>query len=106
MQDLIQVVPGTPCLARYSQDSTIYRFILALYTVHYTAHCSVHCNTRAVVLKRDGHLAKVYYLDYGNSESLALHSIFCLPPSQLAVQMLSVRCRYGGHCHSPVFMRL
>ena len=67
---------------------------------------TVHCNSRAVVLKRDGHLAKVYYLDYGNSESLALHSIFCLPPSQLAVQMLSVRCRYGGHCHSPLFMTI
>ena len=48
---------------------------------------------RAVVLKRDGALAKVYYLDYGNSESLSLGSIFSMPPNQLATQMLSIRCR-------------
>ena len=48
---------------------------------------------RAVVLKRDGALAKVYYLDYGNSESLSLGSIFSMPPGQLATQMLSIRCR-------------
>ena len=47
------------------------------------------------MLKRDGPLAKVYYLDYGNSESLPLSSIFAIPPAQLATQMLSVRCR----CH-------
>ena len=46
-----------------------------------------------MVLKRDGALAKVYYLDYGNSESLALGSIFTIPPIQLATQMLSIRCR-------------
>ena len=45
------------------------------------------------MLKRDGALAKVYYLDYGNSESLALGSIFTIPPIQLATQMLSIRCR-------------
>lgn len=49
---------------------------------------------RAVVLKRDGALAKVYYLDYGNSESLSLGSIFTMPPNQLATQMLSIRCRW------------
>ena len=38
---------------------------------------------RAVVLKRDGSLAKVYYLDYGNSESLSLSCLFTLPPSQV-----------------------
>ena len=46
-----------------------------------------------MVLKRDGALAKVYYLDYGNSESLSLGSIFSMPPNQLATQMLSIRCR-------------
>ena len=45
------------------------------------------------MLKRDGALAKVYYLDYGNSESLSLGSIFSMPPNQLATQMLSIRCR-------------
>ena len=46
------------------------------------------------MLKRDGALAKVYYLDYGNSESLSLGSIFSMPPNQLATQMLSIRCRW------------
>jgi hypothetical protein len=66
-----RAVAGTPCLARFSQDGTIYR---------------------AVVLKRDGQLAKVYYLDYGNSESLPLASVFSLPAGQQTSQMLSVRC--------------
>jgi len=61
---------GVPCLARYTQDKTIYR---------------------AVVLKRDK-MAKVYYLDFGNSEVLPLDSIYAIPPNQLATQMLSVRC--------------
>jgi len=61
---------GVPCLARYTLDNTIYR---------------------AVVLKRDS-LAKVYYLDYGNSEVLPLESVYAIPPGQLATQMLSVRC--------------
>ena len=61
---------GVPCLARYTMDNTIYR---------------------AVVLKRDS-LAKVYYLDYGNSEVLPLESVYAIPPGQLATQMLSVRC--------------
>ena len=61
---------GVPCLARYTLDNTIYR---------------------AVVLKRDT-LAKVYYLDYGNSEVLPLDAVYAIPPQQLATQMLSVRC--------------
>ena len=62
---------GVPCLARYSLDNTIYR---------------------AVVLKKDSS-AKVYYLDYGNSEQVALDRVYALPGDQLATQMLSVRCR-------------
>ena len=46
------------------------------------------------MLKRDGAQAKVYYLDYGNSESLALDQLYTLPIDQLATQMMSVRCRY------------
>ena len=61
---------GVPCLARYSLDNTIYR---------------------AVVLKKDSS-AKVYYLDYGNSEQVALDKVFTLPNDQLSTQMLSVRC--------------
>ena len=63
---------GVPCLARYSLDNTIYR---------------------AVVLKKDSS-AKVYYLDYGNSEQVALDRVYALPGDQLATQMLSVRCRW------------
>ena len=61
---------GVPCLARYSLDNTIYR---------------------AVVLKKDSS-AKVYYLDYGNSEQVALDRVYTLPGDQLSTQMLSVRC--------------
>ena len=48
---------GVPCLARYSLDNTIYR---------------------AVVLKKDSS-AKVYYLDYGNSEQVSLEQVYSLP---------------------------
>ena len=85
-----QVVPGTPCLARFSEDDTIYRFHKFEITRGLLVTQKKH---RAVVLKRDGALAKVYYLDYGNSESLSLGSIFSMPPGQLATQMLSIRCR-------------
>ena len=61
---------GVPCLARYSMDNTVYR---------------------AVVLKKDSS-AKVYYLDYGNSEQVRLESVYSMPGAQLATQMLSVRC--------------
>ena len=61
---------GVPCLARYSMDNTVYR---------------------AVVLKKDSS-AKVYYLDYGNSEQVRLENVFSMPGDQLATQMLSVRC--------------
>ena len=61
---------GVPCLARYSLDNTIYR---------------------AVVLKKDSS-AKVYYLDYGNSEQVRLEAVYTMPGDQLATQMLSVRC--------------
>ena len=118
------VVPGTPCLARYTEDTTIYRCLASspspsTFTPHLhpiTRHPSpspphihpitlhpitlhpitlhpITLHPRAVVLKRDGALAKVYYLDYGNSESLPLSSIFALPPAHTATQMLSVRCR-------------
>lgn len=86
-----QVVPGTPCLARFSEDDTIYRF--HKFNILHLENAFPSKNLRAVVLKRDGALAKVYYLDYGNSESLALGSIFSIPPLQLATQMLSIRCR-------------
>ena len=61
---------GVPCLARYSLDNTIYR---------------------AVVLKKDSS-AKVYYLDFGNSEQVPLDRVYAMPSEQLATQMLSVRC--------------
>ena len=61
---------GVPCLARYSLDNTVYR---------------------AVVLKKDSS-AKVYYLDYGNSEQVRLEEVYSMPGDQLATQMLSVRC--------------
>ena len=61
---------GVPCLARYSLDNTIYR---------------------AVVLKKDSS-AKVYYLDFGNSEQVPLDRVYAMPGDQLATQMLSVRC--------------
>ena len=82
------VQAGVACLARYTRDHTVYR---------------------AVVLKRDSTTAKVYYLDYGNSEQVqcllstvnSLHGgpaqvplerVYGIPAAQLATQMLSVRC--------------
>merc|ERR1711911_96780 len=46
---------------------------------------------RAVVLKKDSS-AKVYYLDFGNSEQVPLDRVYAMPSEQLATQMLSVRC--------------
>jgi len=66
-----QLTAGSPCLARYSLDKSIYR---------------------AVILNTLDNTAKILYVDYGNREVVNLDEIYQIPATFLQPQILSLSC--------------
>ncbi|XP_026293854.2 maternal protein tudor [Frankliniella occidentalis] len=62
-------IPGTMCLAKYSEDDTIYRSII-------TSIGDDSCN--------------VYFIDYGNCDSVKCHDLFEIPPEFTHLKAMAI----------------
>ncbi|XP_059173554.1 uncharacterized protein LOC131954068 isoform X2 [Physella acuta] len=71
IKPLKQVTPGTVCAAKFSEDEAWYR---------------------GVVQSVSSNAAKVYFLDYGNTESVSLEFVCNLKPEMRKLPALAVQC--------------
>ncbi|KAJ1522671.1 hypothetical protein ONE63_001837 [Megalurothrips usitatus] len=68
-------LPGTTCLAKYSEDDTIYR---------------------AVVTSAELDRCRVYFVDYGNTDAVKCQDLFEIPAEYTQLQAMAVQFTLAG----------
>ncbi|CAG5127804.1 unnamed protein product, partial [Candidula unifasciata] len=75
MKPLVDVRPGAVCAAKFSEDEAWYR---------------------GIVHSVSGNQAKVYFVDYGNTEVVSLNVVCNLKPEMRSMPALAIKCRLNN----------